>query len=205
MPIEVIGRNVEYDRDLGVESTSGFELKAGNFKNDDRIWFGFRNQRNGRSSYISADGGGVAARSDDLAGESGCSSLAVRTSDSHDWSLQVLCRELNLSDDFFAQSARLHQGSSIHRHTRADHDQVLPAESALTMASGLDRNSLVEQNGDFVAQLVLGFRIRDTDASPPFFEKQGGGHAGLAEANHQHAFAVYIHVDRFYHQRTENC
>src|SRR5207253_10662642 len=93
VPIEVIGRNVEYDRDLGVESTSGFELKAGNFKNDDRIWFGFRNQRNGRSSYISADGGGVAARSDDLAGESGCSSLAVRTSDSHDWSLQVRSEE----------------------------------------------------------------------------------------------------------------
>ena len=37
MAVEVIGRDVEYDGDLGAESLNGFQLKAGNFEHSPRF------------------------------------------------------------------------------------------------------------------------------------------------------------------------
>src|SRR5437588_164487 len=54
VPVEVIGRDVEHDCHLGVKGVNGFKLKAGDFKNYDRLRLGPGHQRYGRSSDISA-------------------------------------------------------------------------------------------------------------------------------------------------------
>ena len=56
---------------------------------------------------------------------------------------------------------------------------------------------LIEQHRNFVAQFVAALGIGDSDARAVLFQKQRRGHPGLAEADHQHAFAVQFHQCHF--------
>ena len=66
---------------------------------------------------------------------------------------QKLRREFDLADHGLAQRARLHQRRRIHGNSGTDHDQILPAERALAVPAGLDGDAVIEQHGNFVAQV----------------------------------------------------
>jgi hypothetical protein len=73
-----------------------------------------------------------------------------------------------------------------------DDNQVLIAEGTLTVATGLNRDSTVQQRWDLLMKLLLGARIGDCDPRTTRFEKQCRGDSGLTKANHQHALALYV-------------
>jgi hypothetical protein len=76
-------------------------------------------------------------------------------------------------------------------------------ESALAMSAGFDRDALVEQHRNLVFQLVLGLGIGNGNPRPFGLKKKCGRHPRSAEANHQDAFAVYVHKVLFHHRDTE--
>ena len=95
--------------------------------------------------------------------------------------------------------AGLHQRRRVHRNAGADHDQVLSAKSALAVSAGFDRDAVIEQDRNFFAQLVLRLGVGDRDLRASRLQKQSRGHAGLAQADDEHAFVVEIHEGSFYY------
>ena len=94
---------------------------------------------------------------------------------------------------------RVHQLRNIEGHARADDDQVLIAEGALAVLAGLDADAVIEQHGNFLAQLLVRLGVGDSDPGAALRQKQSTGHAGLAQSDHQHAFVFDFHywVRRF--------
>ena len=105
----------------------------------------------------------------------------------------MLGREFNLANDGLSRGAGLYQWSSVDRHTGADHDQVLAAEGTLAVAASFHRDSMVEQDWDFIAELVGRLRVRNRHPGTALFQKESRSHARLPEAYHQHAFVFEIH------------
>jgi len=75
----------------------------------------------------------------------------------------------------------------------AHHDQVLIAKRALAVLAGFHRNAAVEQSGNLVAQLVLALGVADGNARAARLQEERGGHARLAQSNHQNPFAFDFH------------
>ena len=63
--------------------------------------------------------------------------------------------KFDFADHRLSQVARLHQLWRIDRHTRTDHDQVLPTKGAVAVATGFDRDPMLQQQQDFIAKLGL--------------------------------------------------
>ncbi len=61
------------------------------------------------------------------------------------------------------------------------------------MASGFDVDAMIEQEWNFVTQVVAALSIRDGNLGAVFFQEERRGHARFAEADDQHAFAVQFH------------
>ena len=97
--------------------------------------------------------------------------LAVRSGDRDDGAGQKLRRQFNLADHRFAESTRLHQRRRIHRHAGADHDQILSAKRAVAVAAGLNRDAVIEQHRDFVAQFVAALGVGNGDPRPVRLQK----------------------------------
>src|SRR5260370_9457521 len=100
---------------------------------------------------------------EDFASHGRCRSFAVGAGDGDDLPLQEACGQLHFTDYVNALVARLYKRAHIIRHAGADHDQVLSAEGALTVASGLDRNATVDQLGNPLTNLGLGLAVRPPD------------------------------------------
>ena len=92
-------------------------------------------------------------------------------------------RQFDLADNGFAQRASLNQRRRIYRHAGADHNKILPVKSALAVSSGFNCNAVVEQDGNGFPQLIWRLGIADGYARPVRFQKQGGSHARLAQAD----------------------
>ena len=106
---------------------------------------------------------------------------------------QKLRRQFDFANDRLSQISRLHQLRRIDRHTRTHHNQVLPAKSAVAMAASFNRDAMLQQEQNFIAQFGFGLRIRHRNPRPTRLQKKRRSHPGLAQANHQHAFVVKIH------------
>src|SRR5579863_7363291 len=89
-------------------------------------------------------------------------------------------------------------------HSGAHYDEILAAESTLSMPARLHCDALIEQYRNLVFQLVLGLGVGDGHACAPRFQKKSRGDAGFPESNNQHAFVDYIHKILFHHRATES-
>ena len=54
-------------------------------------------------------------------------------------------------------------------------------------------DAVIEQQGDLFAKLLLRSGVGNSDTGAALGEKKGAGHAGFAEADHQHALGVKVH------------
>jgi hypothetical protein len=108
--------------------------------------------------------------------------------------VQVLRREFDLTNYGLACRASLHQRRRIDRYSRTNNDQILAAKRALTMAPGFHCNTLIEQQGDFFAQLLGGLGIGHRDARTAFFQEKGRCDSGLAETHDQDALVFENHA-----------
>jgi hypothetical protein len=140
---------------------------------------------------------------DNLARQSRGCGLAVGTSDSDYSSGEKLGRQFDFTNDILAKGTRLNQRRRIRGNAWAHDDEVLTAESALSMPARLHGNALIEQNRNLVFQLVLGLGVRDRHACALGFQKKGRGDTGFPESDNQHAFVDYIHEILFHHRVTE--
>ena len=85
------------------------------------------------------------------------------------------------------------QRSDVAGNAGTDHDQILIAECALAVLAGFHRNAAVEQRGNLIAELILALGIAYGYACAARFQEERGGHARLAQSNHQNPFAFDIH------------
>ena len=160
MAVQVIRRDVEHDGDFGTEGLNRLQLEAG------------------ISSTITVSALAVGEgdrRGADVAAHQGRNSAGLRISPAKVVVVVLpfdpvmatigpgeLRRQFDLADDRFAELARLHQRRRINRNTRADHDQVLVAKGTLAVASGLDRDAMIEQSGN----LACAARLRTSRRRP---------------------------------------
>ena len=190
--VEVVGSDVEHDRDFRMKGLDGLQLEAGDFEDVVGVVGGVGDQRNGGRPDVAADLRLVAAPADDVAGQRGGGGFAVGAGDGDDVALQKTRGQLDFADDGNAHGARLRQLWNVGRHARADHDEVLLAEGALAVAAGFDGDTEIEQGADVGAQVVLGLGVGGGDAGAALLQKLGGGDAGLAQPDHQNALAFYV-------------
>ncbi len=101
--------------------------------------------------------------------------------------------QLNFANDVFVEGARLNQRRRVGGDSGAYYDEILPTEGALAMPARFHRNALVEQHRNLVFQLILGLRVRNSNPRAFSLQKESGGDPRFTEADHQHAFVVYIH------------
>ena len=193
MPVEMVRRDIQHDRNFRVKGLNGFQLKARYLKDDHSLRLGALGQRNRRRSDVSADQRGETRGRHDFANKRGGSGLAVRSGDGHDRAGQELRRKFDLANHRLAEGPRLHQRRRIHGHAGAYHDQVLASKSAVAMPAGLHRDAVIEQHGNLVAQFVPTLGVRDGDLRSMRLHEQCRRHPGLAEAHDQHAFSVQFH------------
>ena len=159
MPIEMIGCHIQHDGNLRMEGPNGLQLKTRDLEHDHGVGLRPLRQRNGRSADVSAHQRGQSGRCQNLAAQRGRGGLPVRSSNCHNWPRQKLRRQFNLADHRLAQRPRLQQRRRVHRNSRAHDNQILPAKRALAVPAGFHRNSVIEQSGNLVAQIVSALRI----------------------------------------------
>jgi hypothetical protein len=71
------------------------------------------------------------------------------------------------------------------------------------MSAGFNRDAVIEQHWDFVAEFVAALGIGDSDARAVGFHEQGRGDSGFTETDYQSAFSVQFHLTLFHHRVTE--
>src|SRR6185437_6221836 len=81
----------------------------------------------------------------------------------------------------------------VHRHTRADDDQILPSKGPLAVSARFHRYAMVEQHENFFAELVFILGIGNGDLRALRFQKQRRSYTRFAQADDQHAFVAEIH------------
>src|ERR1700722_3694565 len=197
VPIEMVGRDVQNHSDARTEIDNRFQLKARDFKHRPRRRPSLTYKTNGGGSDISANQCREISSSDNLAGQGsrGCFAVGSRNRDNR--TFQKLRSEFDLTYDRLSQTAGLYQLWRVDRHTRTDHDKILSPEGTFTVAAGLDRDPVLQQQQDFIAKLSFRLRIRHRDPRTPRFEKKCGGHAGLAQANDEYTFVFQFHFNKF--------
>jgi hypothetical protein len=170
--VEMIGRDVKDDRDLGMKALNGLQLEAGDLEHNPATGIGLRDQFDDRSSNVAADQDLLPPPQQDLPGKSGRCSFTVRSGDGDNAALEVTRGEFDLADDLDAELAGLGEARRIYRDAGADDDQVLVAESALAMNAGLDRNALIQQLRDQAPELGLRLGVGDGDAGAAALQEQ---------------------------------
>ena len=193
MPVKVVGSDVEYDGGFRSKSLNGLQLEARDLQHCDGLRSGLIDQRYGRSADVAADDRCESAGCNNFPRQRGGRGFAIRAGDGDYASRDELRRQFDLANDGFAQGAGMLQEGRIHRHPRADHDQVLPLKGALAVPSGFDRYSVVEENWYLIRQLILRLGVGDGHPRSPRLEKQRRGDAGFPQADYQHAFVVEVH------------
>ena len=143
-----------------------------------------------------------------FAGERRGRGLAVRAGDGDDAAFQKARCQFDFADDRNAARARMDELRHVERHARADDDEVLIAEGALAVLAGFDADAVIEQHRNFLAQKLRGLGVGDGNVRAARLQEQSAGHAGLAQSDHQHAFAFNVHhliLCRFRRHKARRC
>ena len=195
--IEMVGRDVQNHRDPGTKFNDRLQLKARYFKHGPGCRAGLIHKTDGGRADIAAHQCGEPSGGNNFAGQRGGGGLAVGSGNSDDWAGKKLRGEFDFADYRLSQVARLHQLRRIGRHTGAHDDEVLPTKRAVAVAAGFDRDAMLQQEQDFIAQFGFRLGIRHRDAGAARLQKKRGGHARLAETDDEHAFVVQLHQVHF--------
>src|SRR5262249_51181552 len=146
--IEMVGRDIEVDRDLWMKSLDRLQLEAGDLENVPSIICGLPDEFDHWGPNIAADHGLLSRMRQNLARKGRRSRLTIRSGDGDDVAAQKARGKFDLADDLDAELAGLDQVGCIHWHAGADNDQVLVAEGAFALAAGLDSNPFVQKLRD---------------------------------------------------------
>src|SRR5208283_6211018 len=132
MPIEMVGGDVQNHRDPRTEFHNRFQLKTRYLQHGPGRWPSLIDKTDSWRADIAAHQCREFPSSNNLAGQRSASGLAISAGNGDDWPRQELRRQFNLADHRLPQVASLHQLRRVDRHTRADHNQILPAKGAVT-------------------------------------------------------------------------
>ena len=195
MAVQMVRRNVEHDGDVRMEALDGLQLEAADLQHDP-VSSGAESRRN------------VIAGVPMLPPTSALRPPAARISPARVvvvvlpfepvmatmFALQKSRRQLDFADHGNAERARLHQLRHVERNARADDDQVLIAKCALAVLAGFNADAVVEQQQESPARSCSSDLASETATRAPLLrKKQSAGNAGLAQSDHQHAFAFDVH------------
>ena len=191
--IEVVGRDVEDDGDLGMKLLGGFELEAGDF--EDRPGFGgaFVDEGDDGDADVAADERVESGCFEDLADQRRGGGFAVGAGDGERLAAQEAGGEFEFADDGAAEVAGLHELGCVERNTGADDDEVLAAEGEQAVAAGFDHDALVEQGGNVFGEGFGAAHIGDGDLRAVAAQKQSGGQPGFAESDDEDFLAFEFH------------
>ena len=170
--VEVVRRDVQHDRDFGTESLNRLQLKTGNLEHNDGFRLGALRQRNRRRANVATDECWETCGRHDFSQERGGRGLAIRSGNRDDRPGQESRRKFDLANHRLAQSARLHQGRRVDRDARAHHDQILFTKRAVPVASGFDRNAVIEQSRNLIAQFIAALGVGDRHLRPMRLQEQ---------------------------------
>ncbi len=170
--VKMIGRDVQHHRDLRMEGLDRLQLKAADLQHHPGVVGGLIDEGDRRRADVSADQRLAPASGDDLARQRRGRRLAVGAGDGDDLAFQEACRQFHFADDRNTERTRLYQLRNIEGNAGTDHDQVLIAKGALAMLSGLDGDAVIEQQGNFVAKLLLRLGVGDGDLRAALLQEQ---------------------------------
>ena len=199
VPVKMVGGDIQHHRNPGMKALDGLQLEAADLQHHPGIVGGTLDEGDRRRSDISADQRLPASGRNNFTRQRGGRGLPVGAGDGDDLAFEKARSQFHLADDGDTQRTRLHQLRNIEGHARTDDDQVLIAEGAFAMLSGLDGDAMIEQQRNLVTELLLRFGVGDGHPRTALFQEQGAGHAGLAQSNHQHAFAFKVHQQSIRH------
>ena len=191
--VEVVGRDVEDDGDVGMELFSGFELEAGDFEDRPGVVGRFVDEGDDGHANVAADQRGNAGLLEDFAEQRGGGGFAVGAGDGEDFALEEAGGEFEFADDGAAEVSGLHQFGSVERDAGADDDEVLAAEGEQAVAAGFDDDALFEQGGNVFGEGFGAADVGDGDLGAAAAQKQGRGQAGFAQSDDQNFFAFELH------------
>ena len=169
MPVEMVGRDVQHDRDLGMKGLDRLQLKAADLQHDPGFVGGALDKSDGRRSDVAAN----QRLSRPPAAMISPASVVVVVLPFEPvmatmWPFEESRRQFHFADDGNAALAGLHQLRHVERDARADDDQVLVAKCALAVLPGLDADAVIEQQRNLVAKLLFRLGIGDGNARACF-------------------------------------
>jgi len=112
---------------------------------------------------------------EDGSAEAGGSGFAVGAGDGERFALEEARGQLDFADDGQAKLAHLHELGRIERHAGADDDQILPAKGEEAVATGLDRNALLDERGNVFAKRLGAANVRNGDLRAAAAQKKSSG------------------------------
>ena len=191
--VEMVGRDVEDDGDVGVELLSAFELKAGDFEDGPGVVGAFVDEGHDGHADVAADQRGKSGFLEDFAEQRGGGGFAVGAGDGEDFAFEEAGGQFEFADDGQAEAFGLHQFGSVERDAGADDDQVLAAEGEQAVAAGLDHDALFKQGGNVFGEGFGAAHVGDGDLRAVAAQKQCRGQAGFAQSDDQNFFAFEFH------------
>ena len=103
--VEVVGRDVEDDGDVGMELLRAFELKAGNLEHRPGLVGALVDEGHDRHADVAADQGGNAGLFQDFAEQRGGGGFAVGAGDGEDLAFEKARGQFQFADDGQAEAA----------------------------------------------------------------------------------------------------
>src|SRR3954470_17991927 len=144
MAIEMVGRDIQDDGDGRMKFFDRLKLEAGYLEHIPILCRRSIHELDHRRPDISPHENLLPRMCQNLS-RKGCSrGFPVRAADSDDLALQVTRGQLHLADDFDSELASLGKAGRVDRNAGTDNDQVLIAEGALAVETGLDGDSFIK-------------------------------------------------------------
>ena len=181
MAVQMIGRDVEDQRDFGFESYHRFELKAGEFQDDRGAGRGLCHQVRDGYADVAADKRGTPGVLEDVADKRGGGGLTIGAGDADDMALQLLRGKFEFAGNASAP------GSGAFENRQFQRDAGRLNEQVEAIGIGLELGGLRE-----IGLGGLRAVIGDDNMGAPRAQEFRGGQTGLAAADDKGPFVGEI-------------
>ncbi len=189
VPVEMIGRQIENARDLGMEVRDGLELEARDLEHEEIAGAEIADDRAERQTNVSADDRPPSGGSQDLADHRDGRRLAVRARDGDEARLGEPAAELELARERHAAPRRLEQKRMIDRDAGADDDLVDAVEELRAETAEAHGHA-----GDIVRNRRERVLVGAGDAGARSAEEPDRREPAPREAEHENRFAPVTRV-----------
>jgi hypothetical protein len=180
VPIHVIGRDVQKQRDVRVEAVHGFELKGRKLEHIQARPLEIH-RGNQRLTDVSRDDRLTAGRFQDLADEGRGRRLAIRACDRHNVAAQVARGQFDLGDHRETLLRRLANQRNRRRHSRAENDLLRLLEQSGSLIAEDPHHVVVERIG----KIRPGIAVAEDHILASLCQKVRRGHARFPRPDHQ--------------------